>query len=155
MYEKHRLEWPIAKYFTPPRRIGLIFSITFPTGWEREARKISLSLLSKAVRFLPFGNNSGIHRPRRLRTRRNSNREIRNSRLAAGPLYGSFPHSPPPVVSPTPPVVASRPPAVAIAGAGANSPGSPDHRRTSRIQLPSTAHAGSLLSLAPASGLPH
>jgi hypothetical protein len=39
-----------------------------------------LSLLSKAVRFLPFGNNSGIHRPRRLRTRRNSN--PRNPRLS-------------------------------------------------------------------------
>src|SRR5262249_27404345 len=25
MYEKHRLEWPMAKYFTHPRRIGLIF----------------------------------------------------------------------------------------------------------------------------------
>jgi hypothetical protein len=58
MYEKHRLEWPIAKYFTQPRRIGLIFSITPPTGWEREARNISLSLLTKAVRFLPFGNNN-------------------------------------------------------------------------------------------------
>jgi hypothetical protein len=33
----------MAKYFTQPRRIGLIFSITPPTGWEREARKISLS----------------------------------------------------------------------------------------------------------------
>src|SRR5215471_4299381 len=73
MYEKHRLEWPMAKYFTHPRRIGLIFSITPPTDWEREARKVSLSLPSKAVRFLPFGNSSGIHRPRRLRTRRNSN----------------------------------------------------------------------------------
>src|SRR5215472_16079526 len=73
MNEKHRLEWPIAKYFTQPRRIGLIFSITIPTGWERKTRKISLSLPSKAVRFLPFGNNNGIHRPRRLRTRRNSN----------------------------------------------------------------------------------
>jgi hypothetical protein len=30
MYEKHRPEWPIAKYFTQPRRIGLTFSITFP-----------------------------------------------------------------------------------------------------------------------------
>src|SRR6266850_3386281 len=73
MYEKHRLEWPMAKYFTHPRRIGLIFSITPPTGWEREVPKISLSLPSKAVRFLPFGNSSGIHRPRRLRVRRNSN----------------------------------------------------------------------------------
>src|SRR5215510_8693817 len=78
--EKHRLEWPIAKYFTQPRRIGLIFSITSPTDWEREARKISLSLPSKAVRFLPFGISSGIHRPRRLRTRRNSN--PRNPKLS-------------------------------------------------------------------------
>src|SRR6266536_4496850 len=80
MYEKHRLEWPIAKYFTQPRRIGLIFSITPPTGWEREARKISLSLSSNAVRFLPLGNNSGIHRPRWLRMRRNSN--PRNPKLS-------------------------------------------------------------------------
>src|SRR5260370_40548902 len=34
--EKHRLAWPIAKYFTQPRRIGLILSITPPTDWERE-----------------------------------------------------------------------------------------------------------------------
>jgi hypothetical protein len=36
----------------------LIFSITSPTGWDRETRKISLSRLSKAVPFLPFGNIS-------------------------------------------------------------------------------------------------
>src|SRR5215831_11317626 len=80
MYEKHRLEWPMAKYFTHPRRIGLIFLINSPTGWEREARKISLSLPSKAVRFLPFGNSNGIHRARRLRIRRNSN--PRNPKLS-------------------------------------------------------------------------
>jgi hypothetical protein len=70
----------MAKYFTHPRRIGLIVSITPPTGWERETRKTSLSLPSKAIRFLPFGNNSGIHRPRRLRIRRNSN--PRNPKLS-------------------------------------------------------------------------
>src|ERR1700676_95726 len=109
MYEKHRLELPIAKYFTQPRRIGLIFSITPPTGWEREARKISLSLPSKAVRFLPFGNSSGIPRP----------------------------------VWPPPPGAVSPPPPEAIAGAAANPPESPDHRRILRIRLPSTARAGS------------
>ena len=31
MYVKQQLEWPTAKYFTQPRRIGLIVSITFPT----------------------------------------------------------------------------------------------------------------------------
>src|ERR1700716_291884 len=81
--------------------------------------------------------------------------EIRNSRLALGPPCGSFPHSPPPAVWPTPPEAASPPPAVAIADAAANPPESPDHRRISRIRLPSPAHAGSLLSLVPASGPPH
>ena len=54
MYEKHRLEWPIAKYFTQPRRIGLIFSITSPTGWDRELRKISLSLPQQRRPLLAF-----------------------------------------------------------------------------------------------------
>ena len=40
----------MAKYLTQPRRIGLIFSISPPTGWEREAPKICLSLPSNAVR---------------------------------------------------------------------------------------------------------
>jgi hypothetical protein len=44
MYEKHRLEWPTAKYFTHPRRIGLISSINPVTGWERWPRNISLSI---------------------------------------------------------------------------------------------------------------
>ena len=156
MYEKHRLEWPIAKYFTQPRRIGLIFSITPPTGWEREARKTSLSLPSKAVRFLPFGNkqwhpsspcDSG-HDGTQIQ-------EIRSSPLAVGPPCGSSPHSPPLAVWPTPPGAASPPPAEAIAGADGNPPGSPDHRRTGHIRLPSTARAGSLLSPVPASCPPH
>ena len=37
----------MAKYFTHPRKIGLIFSITPTTGWDWEAPKISLSLSSK------------------------------------------------------------------------------------------------------------
>src|SRR5215472_6974011 len=77
--------------------------------------------------------------------------EIRNSRLALGPPCGSFPHSPPPAVWPTPPEAASPPPAEAIAGAGANPRESPDHRRISRIRLPSTARSGSLLSPVPES----
>src|SRR5262249_45475149 len=80
--------------------------------------------------------------------------EIRNSRLALAPPCGSFPHSPPPA-GPTPPQAASPPPAEAIAGAGANPRESPDHRRISRIRLPSTARSGSLLSPVPASGPPH
>jgi hypothetical protein len=63
MYEKQTLEFPMAKYFTHPRRIGLILSITPLIGWDMEFRKMSLSLSSSAVRFLPFGNKSGIHRP--------------------------------------------------------------------------------------------
>lgn len=70
----------MAKYFTHPRRIGLILSITPLMGWDMEFRKMSLSLSSNAVRFLPFGNNSGIHRPRRLRIRRNS--KPRNPKLS-------------------------------------------------------------------------
>src|SRR6266542_1375274 len=126
----------MAKYFTHPRRIGLIFSITPPTGWEPEAPKISLSLPSQAVRFLPFGNSSGIHRPRRLRIRRNSN--PRNPKLppCCRSTLRLFPHSPPLAVWPTPPVAVSPPPAEAIAGAAANLPGSPDHRRTLRIRCP-------------------
>src|SRR5215471_19509416 len=81
--------------------------------------------------------------------------EIRNSRLVVGPPCGSFPHLPPLVAWPPPPSVASPPPAEAIAGAGANPPESPDHQRISRIRLPSTALAGSLLSPVPASGPPH
>lgn len=73
MYEKQTLEWLMAKYCTQPRRIGLIFSITPLIGWDREPRKLSWNLPSKALRFLPFGNNGDIHCPRRLRTRRNSN----------------------------------------------------------------------------------
>src|SRR5450755_375918 len=80
--------------------------------------------------------------------------EIRSSRLAEGPPYGSSPHSPPLAVWPTPPVAVSPPPAEAVAGAAANPPGSPDHRRTLRIRLPSTAHDGSLPSPVPASGPP-
>ena len=57
----------MAKYFTHPRRIGLIFSITPTTGWDWEAPKISLSLSSKAFRFLPFGN-SGWGETRRRAT---------------------------------------------------------------------------------------
>src|SRR5713226_2373831 len=81
--------------------------------------------------------------------------EIRSSRLAVGPPCGSFPHSPQLAAWPTPPVAVSPPPAEAIAGAGANPPGSPDHRRTGHIRLPSTARTGSLLSPFPASCLPH
>jgi hypothetical protein len=36
MYEKHRLEWPMAKYFTHPRRIEFIFSITGPIGFRTD-----------------------------------------------------------------------------------------------------------------------
>src|ERR1041385_6034042 len=80
--------------------------------------------------------------------------EIQSSHLALIPPCGSFPHLPPPAVWPTPPLAASPPPAVAIAFAGANPPGSPDHRRTGHIPLPSTARAGLLLSPVPASCLP-
>ena len=55
MCEKQRLEWPIAKYFTQPRRIGLIVSINPFSDCDRKLRKIFLSWRSKAVRFLPFG----------------------------------------------------------------------------------------------------
>src|SRR5450631_440614 len=82
------------------------------------------------------------------------NQEIRSSRLAEGPPYGSSPHSPPLAVWPTPPVAVFPPPAVAIAGAAANPLESPDHRRILHIRLPSTARAGSLLSPVPASGPP-
>src|SRR5215472_5427543 len=81
--------------------------------------------------------------------------ETRNSRLAAGPPFGSSPHSPPLAVSLTPPVAASLPPVVATAGAAANPPESPDHRRIERIRLPSSAPAGSLLSPVLASDRPH
>ena len=80
MCEKQRLEWPIAKYFTQPRRIGLIVSINPFSDCDRKLRKIFLSLRSKAVRFLPFGTYSGIHRPRLERIRRNS--KPRNPKLS-------------------------------------------------------------------------
>jgi hypothetical protein len=54
---------PIEQILALLKQYGLIvniFLITSPTGWERDARKISLSLPSKAVRFLPFGISSGI-----------------------------------------------------------------------------------------------
>ena len=125
MKEKHRLEWPIAKYFTQPRRMGLIFSITPPTGCERDARKISLSLTSKAVRFLPFGNSSGIHRPRNVQTRRNSNPEIRSFRLAVDPPYDSCLRSLPLVAWPIPRVAVAPLLLEAIAGAAVRLPESP------------------------------
>ena len=46
----------------------------------RRRVEISLSWSSHAVRFLPFSHNSGIHRLRRLPTRRNSN--PRNPKLS-------------------------------------------------------------------------
>ncbi len=58
----------------------MISAINPLTGCERCLRKTSLSLRSNAVRFLPFGVRNGIHRPRRLRTRRNSN--PRNPKLS-------------------------------------------------------------------------
>src|ERR687892_162437 len=81
--------------------------------------------------------------------------ETRNSRLAEDPRYGSSPHSAPPAVCSIPPASVSPPPAEAIAGADANPQESPSHQQISRTRLPSTARAGSLLSHAPASGLPH
>jgi len=62
MYEKHRLELPIAKYCTQPRRIGLIFTITSLIGRDRWLRKIGLSVRNSAVRFFTRGVRSGIHR---------------------------------------------------------------------------------------------
>ena len=55
MYEKHRLEWPTAKYCTQPRRIGLICAITSLMGRDRWLRKICLSVRNSAVRFFPRG----------------------------------------------------------------------------------------------------
>ena len=71
-YEKQRLEWPTAKYCTQPRSIGLMCAITSLMGRDRWLRNICLSCRSSAVRFLSRGVRSGIHRPRRLRIRRNS-----------------------------------------------------------------------------------
>src|SRR5260370_41657855 len=81
--------------------------------------------------------------------------QIRNSRLAVDPPCGAFPPLPPLAVGLSPPVAASPPPAEAIAGAAANPPESPDHRRILRIRLPSTARPGPLLSPVPAYGPPH
>jgi hypothetical protein len=54
MYEKHRLEWPTAKYCTQPRSIGLIFAITSLMGRDRWLRNICLSVRRSAVRFFPL-----------------------------------------------------------------------------------------------------
>ena len=47
-------EFPIRKYFTHPRRIGLITSITFSTGCDLQRRNTSLSSRSNPVRFFAF-----------------------------------------------------------------------------------------------------
>jgi hypothetical protein len=53
--EKHRLEWPIAKYCTQPRRIGLICAITSLSGRDRWLRKICLSVRNSPSLFHPRG----------------------------------------------------------------------------------------------------
>ena len=50
-------EFPIRKYFTNPRRIGLITSITFSTGCDLQRRNASLSSRSNPVRFFAFGRS--------------------------------------------------------------------------------------------------
>jgi hypothetical protein len=60
--------------------MGLIRTITSPTGRDGWLRKTCLSVCSNAVRFFPRGVCSGIPRPRRLRIRRNS--KPRNPKLS-------------------------------------------------------------------------
>src|SRR5467141_4051871 len=55
MYEKHRLEWPTAKYCTQPRSIGLICAITSLRGRDRWLRKIGLSVRNSRPLFHPRG----------------------------------------------------------------------------------------------------
>src|SRR5713226_8678949 len=65
MYEKHRLEWPTAKYRTQPRRIGLICAITSLRGRDRWLRKIGLSVRNSAVRTshsIRLGSRLHVHR---------------------------------------------------------------------------------------------
>lgn len=47
--------------------------LTSPIGCDRKHRNISLSFRSSNVRLWRCGSRNGIHRPARLRTRRNSN----------------------------------------------------------------------------------
>jgi len=62
-----------------PRRMGLIISITFSTGWLTCCQKIFLSLANSAVRFFSLGTNCGRHFLLRPRTRRYS--KPRNAKL--------------------------------------------------------------------------
>jgi hypothetical protein len=50
---------PHRKVVYPPRRIGLMSSITLPTGWLTYRRKISFSFRRSAVRFFGLGTKMG------------------------------------------------------------------------------------------------
>jgi hypothetical protein len=105
-----------GKVFHPPpqNRIDLV---DHPADWLGYGVPKNVSELVEQCRpLLTFGNNSGIHRPRRLRIRRNS--KPRDPKLSPCCKFTLRLLSL--AVWPTPPGAASPPPAEAIAGADAN-----------------------------------